>query len=55
VTLLYGGPDQLIPLASVLSTLSGVALVFWGKIVQALQKLGSWISTKFNLENKPQA
>jgi hypothetical protein len=30
---LYIGPDQIMPLASVLSAIVGVALMFWRKIV----------------------
>jgi hypothetical protein len=30
---LYIGPDQLMPLASVLSAIAGVALMFWRRIV----------------------
>lgn len=31
--LLYVGPDQFMPLASVLSAIVGVALMFWHKLV----------------------
>lgn len=31
--LLYIGPDQIMPLASVLSAIAGVALMFWRRIV----------------------
>jgi hypothetical protein len=30
---LYIGPDQIMPLASVLSAIAGVALMFWRRIV----------------------
>jgi hypothetical protein len=39
---LYGGPDQIIPLATILSTLSGFALIFWGRILRAAHKIASW-------------
>jgi hypothetical protein len=31
--LLYVGPDQIMPLASVLSAIAGVALMFWHRLV----------------------
>ncbi len=31
--LLYVGPDQIMPVTSVLGALAGVALMFWGKVV----------------------
>ncbi len=50
----YGSPDQIIPLATVLSTISGFALIFWGKILRAVHKLASWRSAKAEGE-KPQS
>lgn len=29
----YVGPDQILPLASVLSAIAGIALVFWNRLV----------------------
>ena len=54
--LLYGGPDQIIPLATILSTLSGLALIFWGKIIRAARKIASWFSAAVVADDKkPQA
>lgn len=36
--LLYVGPDQIMPLASVLSAIIGVALMFWHKLVGLVRK-----------------
>ncbi len=54
---LYGGPDQIIPLASALSTIAGVAMIFWGRLIQASRKLFSAFSKttpEIPTENKPQ-
>ncbi len=50
--LLYVGPDQIIPLSGALGAVVGLALVFWGKIVQAFQKLTSLFASKSNPESK---
>jgi hypothetical protein len=52
--LLYGGPDQIIPLATILSTLSGLALIFWGKIMRAARRVVAWFSGRIAEEKKPQ-
>ena len=44
--ILYVGPDQIVPLYSVLGTVVGLALMFWGKLVGALRKVGSLFSSK---------
>jgi hypothetical protein len=36
--MLYVGPDQLMPLASVLSAIVGVALMFWHRLVSIARK-----------------
>ena len=36
--LLYVGPDQLMPLTSILGAIVGVALIFWNKIVTLTRK-----------------
>ena len=36
--LLYVGPDQIMPLASVLSAIVGVALMFWHRLVGLVRK-----------------
>ena len=44
--LLYVGPDQIVPLSGLLGTLVGLALMFWGKLLQAWQKIVSYFSSK---------
>ena len=36
--LLYVGPDQIMPLASVLSAIVGVAIMFWHRLVGLIRK-----------------
>jgi hypothetical protein len=52
---LYGSPDQIIPLATLLSTLSGFVLIFWGKIMRAADKIARWLSPGIADDKKPQA
>ena len=52
---LYGSPDQIIPLATLLSTLSGLVLIFWGKIMRAAHKIARWLSPGIADDKKPQA
>lgn len=35
--LLYGGPDQILPLASVLGAVIGVLLMFWQRLIRLLR------------------
>jgi len=39
--LLYVGPDQIVPLSGFLGTVAGLALIFWGKLVQGVRKLAN--------------
>ena len=36
---LYVGPDQVMPVASILATLMGFLLVFWGKLMGIIRKI----------------
>ncbi len=40
---LYVGPDQVMPVASVLATVLGVLLIFWQKFLALLHKIGGWL------------
>ncbi len=51
----YGSPDQIIPLATVLSTVSGFVLIFWGKILRAVHKLTNWFSARAAEGEKPKS
>lgn len=46
--LLYVGPDQIIPLSGFLGTAAGLALIFWGKLVQGVRKMASVFSRSEN-------
>jgi hypothetical protein len=35
----YGGPDQLMPLTSSLAAIFALALMFWGKVLVAFDKV----------------
>jgi hypothetical protein len=50
--LLYVGPDQLIPLSGVFGTVFGLALMFWGKVMQGCRKLGSLLTSRSAVEEK---
>jgi len=43
---LYVGPDQIIPFSGVLGTAVGLALMFWGRILAAIRRMTSLISSK---------
>ena len=47
--MLYVGPDQIMPITSVLSALVGVGLMFWSKIVLFVSR--TWAA----LRRRPQA
>lgn len=36
---LYVGPDQMMPVASILATLMGFIMIFWNKVVSTLRRL----------------
>ena len=46
VTLLYAGPDQLIPIASFLGAIVGVLLIFWQRFVSLLKRIFHFFSQK---------
>ena len=50
--LFYAGPDQIIPLTSLLGTLFGMALVFWSKIVILYHKLADSFRGRHNSTQK---
>jgi hypothetical protein len=51
--LLYVGPDQIIPLSGFLGTVAGLALIFWGKLIQGFRKLGNLLWSKSPAAEKP--
>lgn len=50
---LYIGPDQIIPLSGILGTLAGLVMIFWGRVVQAFQKLTGRLNTKSQPRTDP--
>ncbi len=48
--LLYVGPDQLIPLSGIFGTVFGLALMFWGKVIQGYRKVYGWLTSKSETE-----
>jgi len=50
--LLYVGPDQLIPLSGVFGTMFGLALIFWGKVMQGFRKVSSLLTSRTAVAEK---
>ena len=50
--ILYVGPDQLIPLSGIFGTVFGLALMFWGKVMQGYRKLSSLLAPRSPNEEK---
>jgi len=44
--LLYAGPDQILPLMSVLGGILGVLLVFWQRFVRLARRVGQFFMRK---------
>jgi hypothetical protein len=44
--LLYVGPDQIIPLSGFIGTIAGLALMFWGKVSEAIRKFSKILVSK---------
>jgi len=47
---LYVGPDQIVPLSGLLGTVIGLALMFWGKLMEAFRKVTSYFSSSKETE-----
>lgn len=39
---LYFGPDQVLPVASILATVAGLILIFWNKIVGLVRRISGF-------------
>ena len=50
--LFYVGPDQLIPLSGVFGTVFGLALMFWGRVMQGFRKVSSYLASRSEAEEK---
>ncbi len=40
----YAGPDQIMPIATFLGTVFGVAMIFWNKLLRVLARIGGLFS-----------
>jgi hypothetical protein len=46
MNLLYVGPDQILPLTSILGAIGGALLIFWRHVVGFFKRIGSLFSKK---------
>jgi undecaprenyl pyrophosphate phosphatase UppP len=46
MNLMYVGPDQIFPLASILGAIGGALLIFWRHIVRIFKRVGRIFSKK---------
>jgi hypothetical protein len=53
--LLYVGPDQIMPLTSVLTALAGIALLFWNRLLGLFQKFRALFMRRVDEPRKPSA
>lgn len=53
--ILYVGPDQIMPLTSVLGALAGIALMFWNRLVGLFVKVRAMFSRSVETPGKPSA
>ncbi len=53
--ILYVGPDQLIPLSGIFGTVFGLALMFWGRVMQGYRKLSSLLTTRPATQEKSES
>lgn len=52
---LYIGPDQIMPLTSILGAIVGVALMFWNRIVGLAHKCLAMFGRRSEIPDKPSA
>jgi hypothetical protein len=50
---LYIGPDQIMPLTSVIGAIVGIALMFWNKLVGLAHRVVAMFSGRNNTPGKP--
>ncbi len=55
VIVLYIGPDQIMPLTSVLGAVFGLALMFWNRLVGLAHKCWTLLARREELPRKPSA
>lgn len=52
VLLLYTGPDQILPLVSIIGTIIGVLLIWWQRFVILVKKAWRFLASKMQSKNK---
>ena len=52
VLLLYAGPDQILPLMSVLGGILGVLLIFWQRFVGLIRRVGQFFMSRLGSSAK---
>ena len=50
---LYIGPDQIMPLTSVLGAIAGIALMFWNRLVSLFVKVRSLFGRRTDTAGEP--
>ena len=54
ILLLYAGPDQILPLVSIIGTIIGVILIWWQRFVMLARKSWRFLARRFQSDKKPQ-
>jgi len=52
--LFYAGPDQILPLVSIIGTIIGVILIWWQRFVMLARKSWRFLARKFRSDKKLQ-
>lgn len=52
VILLYAGPDQILPLMSVIGAIFGFLLIFWQRLVSALRRAANFFLSRLRPASK---
>jgi hypothetical protein len=56
IFLLYAGPDQILPIVSVLGGLMGILLIWWQRIINVIRRLlGSFRKSEQEVPTSPAA
>ena len=51
VFLLYAGPDQLLPLASIIGTIIGILMIGWQRVLGFMRNTFNSVMQKFRTQN----
>jgi hypothetical protein len=55
MALLYGGPDQIMGVASGIATIVGMAMVFWNKVCVTFGKIRNKFKPESSVQQEPKA